>query len=325
MRLIRSSILRGKTSVFSARFSLNIWTKVDAIQTHPRRKSFRYIFVMNYSRTQKYFLEPIDSLGRGTVRNLEYTVRVLLMAYLSIRATVVDQAQGFRTIFSVISAQIYFTGFQALPLISVLALASGSLVILQASSQLSLLGGSAMLGNLLVVIIVREIGPLLTALVVIARSGTAVASEVGNMRANREIEALESMGINPLSYIVFPRFIGGVISMFCLAFYFIVISLGGGYFIARWLMDLPFSYYLNSLAQAVAAEDALLFLGKTLFSGMIIFTVSCYQGLNVKKSHTEVPVATTQAVVDSIIYVVVFNFSVTAMFYLNQLLKMGVL
>ena len=121
------------------------------------------------------------------------------MIYLSIRATLLDQHQGLRTIIGVVSAQIYFTGWQALPLISVLALASGSITILQSSSELSLLGGSEMIGNLLVVIMVREVGPLLTALVVVARSGSAVATEVGNMRANREIEALESIGINPMS------------------------------------------------------------------------------------------------------------------------------
>ncbi len=247
------------------------------------------------------------------------------MVYLSLRATFLDQAQGLRTILSVISSQIYFTGFQALPLISVLSLATGGIVILQSSSNLHLFGGTQMIGNLLVVIIVRELGPLMTALVVIARSGTAVASEVGNMRANREIEALEAMGINPLSFIVFPRLVGGVISVVCLAFYFTVSALIGGFLITKLLNDLPMNFYLDSLANAIAFEDLWLFLLKNIFSGMIIFVVSCYQGLSVKKSPTEVPVATTQAVVNSIIYVVVFNLTVTSLFYLSQLMKLGVI
>ena len=267
----------------------------------------------------------IDRLGRTVTGNLEYTGRVLLMVYLSMRATLRDQAQGFRTIFSVISAQIYFTGWQAIPLISILALASGGVVILQSSSQLNMFGGAQMIGNLLVVIIVRELGPLITALLVIARSGTAVASEVGNMRANREIEALECLGINPLSYIVFPRIIGGVISVVCLSFYFVLIALIGGFMLTKMINDMPMSFYLDSLARALAFEDLWLFLLKNIFSGMIIFVVSCYQGLSVKRSHTEVPVVTTQAVVNSIIYVVVFNLSVTSLFYLNQLIKLGVL
>lgn len=272
-----------------------------------------------------FLTQQIDGLGRIVTGHLLYTLRVLQMVYLTIRATIVDQAQGFRTIFGVVATQIYFTGLQAMPLISFLALGVGAVVILQSSANLNLLGGTEMIGNLLVVIVVRELGPLMTALVVIARSGTAVASEVGNMRANREIEALESVGINPLSFIVFPRLIGGVISVLCLSTYFVLISLMGGFLVTKLLTNLAFGFYVESLARAIAFEDVWLFLLKNTFSGMIIFVVSCYQGLSVKRSPTEVPVVTMQAVVKSIIYVVVFNMSVSTLFYLSQLTRMGVL
>jgi phospholipid/cholesterol/gamma-HCH transport system permease protein len=270
-------------------------------------------------------LNQVDRWGLSLVNSVVYTAHVLRMIYLSIRAAVYDQAQGLRTVFSVVSAQIYFTGWQALPLISVLALASGSIVIMQSQAQLSLLGGGNMIGNLLVVIIVREISPLLTALIVIARSGTAVASELGNMRVNREIEALETMGINPLSYVVFPRLVGGIISVVCLAFYFIVIALIGGFLVTRFVDSTPFSFYADSLANAFAAEDVILFLLKNLFSGAIIFTVSSYQGMLVQQSPHEVPQVTTKAVVNSVVYVTVFNLIVTTFFYLNELRKIGVL
>lgn len=267
----------------------------------------------------------IDSLGRFVTTNLEYTARVLLMSYLALRAAILDQAQGLRTIVGVIAAQVYFTGWQALPLISVLSLATGSILILQAMSNLSLIGGSEMIGNFLVVALSRETGPLLTALVVIARSGTAVASEVGNMRANREIEALESMGINPLSFIVFPRLVGGVISVLCLAFYFNFFALIGGFFLTRFMHDIPFSFYADSLTRAFSKDDVLIFMLKNSFSGLIIFVVCCYQGLSVQKSPHEVPQVTTQAVVNSIIYVTVFNLTVTALFYLSNLRNLGVI
>ena len=269
-------------------------------------------------------LSQIDSLGRFVTKNVEYTLRVLLMVYLSVRATVLDQAQGFRQIVGVISAQIYFTGWQALPLVAVLALGTGGVLILQSLSNLTLLGGTQMIGNFLLVMVLREAGPLLVALVVIARSGTAVASELGNMRANREIEALESMGINPLSFIVFPRVIGGVISVLCLAFYFNFMALIGGFVITRLIQDMSFAFYSDSLMRAFAKEDVLIFLLKNGFSGMIIFVVCCYQGLSVKKSPHEVPQVTTQAVVNSIIFVVMFNLIVTALFYINQLRSLGV-
>ncbi len=270
------------------------------------------------------FNSALMGLGRRALAPLEYTLEVLLLIYLSFRAVIFDQAQGWRSVLSVVSAQIYFTGFQALPLISILALACGSIVIMQSSSHLSLLGGGAMIGDLMVAIVVRELAPLLTALMVIARSGTAVASEIGNMRVNREIEALEVMGIHPLSYVVFPRLLGGIVSVICLAVYFVIIATLGGYFIVNLLYGLPFAFYAESLARAFTSADISLFLLKNAFSGAIIFVISCYQGFLVKQSPHEVPQVTTKAVVNSVIYVVLFNMTVTVLFYLSRLSALGV-
>lgn len=267
----------------------------------------------------------VDGLGRFVTSNVDYTMKIFFMVYFSLRAAMLDQAQGFRTIVRVIAAQVYFTGWQALPLVSAMGLATGSVLVLQGLSNLTLLGGSEMIGNLLIVTMVREAGPLLVALVVVARSGTAVASEVGNMRANREIEALESMGINPLSYIVFPRIVGGVISVLCLAFYFNLIGIVGGGILTMPLHDMPLQFFLDSLARSFSAQDVFIFVLKNSFSGMIIFVVCCFQGLSVKKSPHEVPQVTTQAVVHSIIYVTIFNLTVTAFLYMSQLKSMGVL
>jgi phospholipid/cholesterol/gamma-HCH transport system permease protein len=267
----------------------------------------------------------IDDLGKRLIGVLIYSLNILRMIYLSCRATIYDQAQGWRTVLSVVSAQIYFTGWQALPIITILAVASGGLVIMQSTAQLSLVGGSSMLGHLIVAITMRELAPLLTALIVIARSGTAVASEIGTMRVNREIEALEAMGINPLSFIVFPRLLGGIISVVCLGFYFNVVSMLGGYVVARFIQDMPFHYYLNTLANAITFGDFALFLLKNTFSGAIIFIVSCYQGMLVKQSPHEVPQVTTKAVMNSIIYVVGFNLTVSTIFYLNTLMRLGII
>ena len=268
---------------------------------------------------------PIDTIGFWVTQKLDYSFQLMLMAYLAVRAAVYEQAQGLRTVFGVVSAQIYFTGWQALPLISMLSLASGVVAIMQSSAQLSLLGNVDFVGNLLVVVIVRELGPLITALVVIARSGTAVASELGNLRANREIEALEAMGIHPLSYIVFPRLLGGVISVLCLAFYFNVNALLGGFVVTSFVHHMSFQVYTDALAQALSSHDVVLFLVKNGFSGLIIFLNSSYQGLQVRQSSHEVPQRTTKAVVDSIMYVVLFNFLTTLLFYFNKLVELGVL
>lgn len=270
-------------------------------------------------------LRPIDYFGARVGSAVDYSIQLFLMAYLAVRAATIEQAQGLRTVVGVISAQIYFTGWQALPLISLLSLATGVVAILQSSAQLSLLGNMDFVGNLLVVVIVRELGPLITALVVIARSGTAVASELGNMRANAEIEALEAMGIHPLSYIIFPRLVGGVVSVLCLAVYFNLNALVGGFLVTSFVHHMSFEMYTDALAQAMTHNDVLLFLAKNTFSGLIIFSISSYQGLQVKQSSHEVPQVTTKAVVNSIIYVVSFNLLVTLLFYFNKLVELGVL
>lgn len=267
----------------------------------------------------------IDGWGKWSLGIIHYSLELLKMSYLSFRAALADQAQGIRTVFGVISAQIYFTGWQALPLISILAVAIGGVVILQASTQLTLLGGWDAIGNILVVVVVRELAPLLVALVVIARSGTAVASEIGNMRVNREIEALESMGINPLSYIVFPRLTGGVISVICLTFYFNMAALIGGYLVTQFLNDMPFVFYLESLSQALEKEDVWIFLFKNILSGFLIFSICCYQGLQVKKASFEVPVVTIKAVMNSIIYVVLLNLFITGVVYFQKILSLGLI
>jgi phospholipid/cholesterol/gamma-HCH transport system permease protein len=269
-------------------------------------------------------MAQVDRLGAFVLGHLLGIWQVLALLYLSVRSALFGERRRSRAILGVVAAQVYFTGFQALPLVSVLALASGSAVIMQASSQLVFFGGHEMLGSLLVIIIVREVAPLLTALIVIARSGTAVASEMANMRVNREIEALEVMGINPLGYTVFPRLAGGVVSVLCLAFYFVLVALLVGFFVTKLTHDLPFAFYTDSLAAAVSPIDVWLFLLKNLVGGILIFGIACQQGLQARQSVTEVPQVTTRAVVQGIVYVTVFNLGVTTWLYLEQLTRMGV-
>lgn len=267
----------------------------------------------------------IDRLGNSIVRQILFIYEIFLIGYLSLRATLFGLHQGWRTLFGVISAQIYFTGYQALPLITFMALGCGALVAFQSTMQVTLLGDVNLVGNFMITVIVREIGPLLTALFVIARSGTAVASELGAMRVNKEIQALQTMGINPLSFIVFPRLVGGIISVMCLAFYFMLFAMVGGFLLCHFLQNIPLEVYVNSLARAFAIGDLWIFIFKNMFSGTTIFLISCYQGLQVKNSLHEIPQVTTLAVVRSVIYVLGFNIIVSFLFYLHKFKEMGLL
>jgi phospholipid/cholesterol/gamma-HCH transport system permease protein len=256
-------------------------------------------------------LESVDALGRFTLDYYRSFRDMFVFVYLSFRAILRLRFRNLRPILFTVVSQIYFTGYQALPLITFLALASGSIIVLQSTAQLSLLGSQEMMGNILVVTIIRELGPLLTAFTVIARSGTAVATELGSMQVNREVEALRTMSIEPLGFVVFPRIVGGVVSLVCLAFYFNVIALVGGFLVSNLVSDLSFSFYLEVLAQALTPQDFVLNVSKNAVSGLLIFTIATHQGLKVKGAPHEVPIATTRAVVNSIMAVVAFNLSVS--------------
>lgn len=265
----------------------------------------------------------IGVIGRRTLTPFYFIFHALFLAYVSVRAFVLNEAQGLRAVGQVIAAQIYFTGFQALPLITILSLATGSLVIMQSTAQLGLIGGNSMMGGLLVAVVFRELAPLMTALVVIARSGTAVASELGNMKVNREIEALEMMGIHPLSYVVFPRLVGGVVSLMCLGIYFAFIAFVGGFLISQMFGQITFDAFFKMITDALTFRDMLYFTMKIFSAGLLVFSICCYYGLSVGRGSHEVPQVTTKAVVQSILAVTIFQMVLSGFFYIGKLMEIG--
>lgn len=261
----------------------------------------------------------IDSYGKMVMAIFTSSFELFLLVYFSIKSIFLTKAENFRSLISVLASQIYFTGFQALPIISILALVTGVVFLFQGLSHFAMVGGTQILGSFLVASIVREASPILVALVVVARSGTAIATEIGNMKANREIDALISMGINPYSYIVFPRIMGGMISLLCLAFYFNFVAITGGLFLATLIKDISFDFFIDSMILALQPQDFLIFILKNTLSGFLIFAISTRNGFLVQRSTHEVPQRTTQAVVQSILWVTLVNFTITAFFYALKL------
>ncbi len=255
--------------------------------------------------------QTIDNVGKSVLEGIRYLQNMLVFVYLSLRSILKLRVSNLGPIFYTLVSQIYFTGHQALPLVTFIALATGTIIVLQSSAQLSLLGSQEMMGNILVVTIIRELGPLLTAFTVIARSGSAVATELGSMQVNKEIDALRSMSIEPMTFVVLPRIVAGAICLICLAFYFNFIALIGGYIVGGFVSDLSFSFYLDVLADAMNMEDIFLNFLKNSFSGIVIFSIATYQGLSIKGAPHEVPIASTKAVVNSILGVVALNLSIT--------------
>jgi phospholipid/cholesterol/gamma-HCH transport system permease protein len=261
----------------------------------------------------------MDARGASLIRVISGMREVFVMSYGAFRESWFNDSQGRRSILGVILSQVYFTGVEAFFLVTILGAVLGAVVILNVSA-LSFIADIRLLAQILVVIIVRELGPLLISLILIARSGTAIAAELGNMKINHEIDALKSMAINPLSYIVYPRLVGGVVSIVCLTFYFNVVALVGGFAVSKLFHNIPYSLYLNALADTLTARDVGFFLSKNILNGATLFSICCYQGLQVQESPHEVPQATTRAVMHSISAVGITTLIASAIFYFGPMI-----
>jgi len=219
--------------------------------------------------------------------------------------------------FRVLVMQILFTGYEALRISAVLAMAIGVAINLIGSSLLAGFGQGKLMYTLLIIVVTRELGPLLTAFIVTARSGTAIATELGGMVVAHEIEAYVAVGVNPISYLAAPRFLGVVVSMLVLTVYFNVFGLFGSFAVMQVLRPVGFQEYMRNLVEVLTVGDLLSGLAKSLIFGVIVSTVSIYRGFAVERASTEVPVAGIKAVGSSFVLIVLADAAVTAVQYLG--------
>lgn len=217
---------------------------------------------------------------------------------------------------TVVLRQILFTGFQALPIISFIALGIGGLIILQGYNLLSNFGQGIWLHRILVTVVINELSGIITALVVIARSGTAISTELGNMVVRREIALLRSLSISPMSYLVVSRVFGVTISLVVLAVYFNVIAVLGGWVFTSMFSPIDFSAFMRDFLSVLKVSNLLISLVKAFVFGVIISITSCYQGLSVRHASTEVPQRTIRAVVNGIAWVIMADIFITWVFWM---------
>ena len=179
-----------------------------------------------------------------------------------------------------IRQEISRAGVALLPMFLFVALALGFLVIGQTVSVLARVGATGYLGSTMVFVIVRELGPLLAAVLALARVGTAHVIELGTARALGEVEALEALGIDPVHYLIVPRVIGMALGIFALTIYLILGALGSGYLWA-FLQDVPLTPgdYFRQIAESLSWLDFVLLALKTTAFGFFIAIVTCYHGL----------------------------------------------
>lgn len=207
--------------------------------------------------------------------------------------------------------QVYFTGFEATSKVIVIGTFIGIVII----TQIAAFAGSdaALIGKVLTWVVIRELGPLLAAILVIARSTTAIASELGSMNVNHETNWLRAMGIDPFIYLVVPRVIGTTICLMLLTLYFQAASVVGGLVISSLFITLPLAQTLGDVFLVVGVEEVVISVVKSTTFGLITGSVACYQGLRVSTSITEIPQATSFAVMQSLTLVILADALITVL------------
>ncbi len=239
----------------------------------------------------------IEALGAAVRHFLESLGNVARLGWLALRGLLLMRHTQFRAMGAVLKAQIRFTGIHALGLVCGSAMLLGAVTLLQAYAQIPGLGAERFSGLLLVAIVIRELGPLLAAVLVIGRSGTAIAAELATMSINDEIDALEVHGVNPVQYLLVPRVLGVVTSLFGLMVFLDLSALLGGFLVASLRAGMPLASFLDQVQSVMVNRDLAVTLIKVLGFGSTIALLACYYGLRVRESHTEIPQAVTRAVV----------------------------
>jgi phospholipid/cholesterol/gamma-HCH transport system permease protein len=217
-----------------------------------------------------------------------------------------------------IKASIYEmvkAGYNSVPIISVISFFIGIILAFQAAYQLKKVGALIYVANLVGVSITRELGPIITAIIVSGRSGSAYAAEIGSMKAAEEIDALVSMGINPVRFIVVPKLIALMIMVPALTIFSDFIGIIGGFTLSVSILEIHPASYIQQTINALLVKDIFTGLMKAWAFGIVITTVGAYQGFKVTGGAEEVGRRTTAAVVASIFLVIVFDMLFTALFY----------
>ena len=242
-------------------------------------------------------------VGAALRKSLAMAGSVAWLAIQVIRATLRLRTDQLGVIYDSVRLQVRFTALDALALTLFTALLMGAITLIQVFGQLSGLGAENYLSHLLAQLVLRELGPLLVGVIVIGRSGTAIAAEMATMKLSGEVDALCAAGVNPMQYLLVPRMIAGMISVFTLIICFDVMALLGGFFVAWLRLPLSLRFFLNALGGAIGGQELAITLLKSLAFGGAIPLLCASFGLRVKSSTTEIPQAVTKAAVASLLMV----------------------
>jgi len=254
-------------------------------------------------------------VGRWTLDLLAAWTRASVLLSETVSWLVLAPFRGKKIPFRSTLENFVEFGTRSLPIVGMISFLVGAIIALQASYTLEKWGAERFIATLVMVSALREMAPLMAAILITGRSGSAITAEIGTMRVNEEIDALEVMGIDPIRYLVAPRFMAMVLAVPAVTIVAMFIMVLGGLLASVSVVGVPVSVYLEQTVSAMVGKDLAVGLTKSLFFGVAICWVGVYRGLQVEGGAEEVGRKTTSSVVTSIFFVIVIDLLFTVFFY----------
>lgn len=213
--------------------------------------------------------------------------------------------------------QMVLIGVRAIPMASLTSFSIGLTLAMQAAGQLRKMGAEAFVPDLVILSLLRELGPLLIAVIVIGRSGSAVTAELGTMKVSEEIEALQVMAINPIRFLIVPRFLAMMVMLPALTIFGDYVGMVGGWSICHFALDYNTAAYIAHSLTRAHPWDLYSGLIKSVVFAWLIITIACHMGMQVEGGAEGVGQATTGSVVWSLLIMLIANAMLTALFFFS--------
>ena len=206
-------------------------------------------------------------------------------------------------------------GVSSLPIVSLISFFTGMVLALQSAYQMQKMQAEMYIASLVALSMIRELGPVLTALIVAGRCGAAISAEIGTMKVTEQIDALETMASNPINYLVVPKFWALLISLTALTIYADFVGMFGGYVIGVYKLHIPHHMYMKMTYEPLTHSDLRNGLYKSVVFAIVICVISCFEGMRAEEGAEGVGKATTSSVVRSFVLIIVCDCLLTAFMY----------
>jgi phospholipid/cholesterol/gamma-HCH transport system permease protein len=260
-------------------------------------------------------MELVEQIGTSVTNGFAYLGSLATLGGRAAYYTFVGPFQGRPLRLQRAVSQAMDVGVRALPILSLITFFIGLILALQGAYELRKFGAMDLVATAVAVSMTRELGPLITAIVVIGRSGSAFAAEIGTMKVTEEIDALETMAISPIHFLVTPKFLAMMVMLPCLTIWANTMGIMGGALFGVVQADFTWMRYIRASIDALFLRDITTGLIKSVMFGITITAVGCLEGLSTGAGAEQVGRSTTRAVVMSIFLVVVVDLIFTAMFF----------